>query len=95
MAKSAFYAWQRQAPSARSQADEQLIAAIKAIYDDSRCTYGAPRLHAELPNRGKRVGRKRVARLMRKAGLFGRSPRRFRRTTIPDPAMQVQDLVQR
>ena len=95
VAKSAFYAWHRQKLSAQAQADEHLTDDIKDIYDDSRCTYGAPRVHAELRNRGKRVGRKRVARLMRKAGLVGRCPRRFRRTTIPDPSTQVQDLVQR
>jgi transposase InsO family protein len=95
VAKSAFYAWQRQRSSARAQVDEQLGKDIKAIYDASRCTYGAPRIHAELRNRGKRVGRKRVARLMRTAGLVGRTPRRFRRTTIADPSTQVQDLVQR
>ena len=95
VAKSAFYAWQKQQPSARARADEQLANDIKGIYDDSRCTYGAPRVHAELRRRGKRVGRKRVARLMRKAGLVGRCPRRFRRTTIPDPTADVQDLVQR
>ncbi len=95
VAKSAFYAWQTRQPSARARADEQLATEIKAIHDDSRRTYGAPRLHAELRNRGKRVGRKRVARLMRQAGLVGRCPRRFRRTTISDPSAQVQDLVQR
>ena len=97
VAKSAFYAWQKQQPSARARVDEQLTNEIKEIYDASRCTYGAPRVHAELRNRGQRVGRKRVARLMRKAGLVGRTPRRFRRTTIPDPStqVQVQDLVQR
>jgi transposase InsO family protein len=95
VARSAFYAWQHQQPSARAQADEQLADEIKDIYDDSRCTYGSPRVHAELSNRGKRVGRKRVARLMRKAGFVGRTPRRFRRTTTPDPTTQVQDLVQR
>jgi putative transposase len=95
VARSAFYAWQRQQASARAQADEQLADEIKDIYDDSRCSYGAPRVHAELRNRGKRIGRKRVARLMRQAGLVGRCPRRFRRTTIPDPTTQVQDLVQR
>ena len=95
VAKSAFYAWQRQKLSARAHADEQLTDEIKDIYDASRCTYGAPRVHAELGNRGKRVGRKRVARLMRKAALVGPCPRRFRRTTIPDPTTQVQDLVQR
>ena len=97
VAKSAFYAWHKHQLSARAQVDEQLGKDIKEIYDASRCTYGAPRVHAELRNRGQRVGRKRVARLMRKAGLVGRTPRRFRRTTIPDPStqVQVQDLVQR
>jgi putative transposase len=95
VAKSAFYAWQRQQLSARSRADEQLTDEIRDIFDASRCTYGAPRVHAQLRKRGKRVGRKRVARLMREAGLVGRTPRRFRRTTIPDPSTQVHDLVQR
>lgn len=95
VAKSAFYAWQRQQLSVRARADQRLSAEIKDIYDDSRCTYGAPRVHAELRRRGKRVARKRVARLMRTAGLVGRCPRRFRRTTIADPTTQMQDLVQR
>jgi transposase InsO family protein len=95
VAKSAFYAWQSGRLAARARADEQLAKEIKAIHDDSRCTYGAPRIHAELGRRGKRLGRKRVARLMREAGLVGRCPRRFRRTTISDPTTQAQDLVQR
>src|SRR6266540_601122 len=95
LAKSAFYAWQTQQPSTRARADDHLINEIRAIHDDSRCTYGAPRVHAELRRRGKRVGRKRVARLMRNAGLVGRCPRRFRRTTLSDPTTHVQDLVQR
>jgi putative transposase len=97
VAKSAFYAWHKHQLSARARVDEQLTKEIKDIYDASRCTYGAPRVHAELRHRGQRVGRKRVARLMRKAGLVGRTPRRFRRTTIADPStpVQVQDLVQR
>jgi transposase InsO family protein len=95
VAKSAFYAWQKHQLSARARVDAQLTEEIKDIYDNSRCTYGAPRVHAELRNRGQRVGRKRVARLMRTAGLVGRTPRRFRRTTIPDPSTQVQDLVHR
>jgi transposase InsO family protein len=97
VAKSAFYAWHKHQLSARAQVDEQLTNEIKEIYDASRCTYGAPRVHAELRHRGQRVGRKRVARLMRTAGLVGRTPRRFRRTTMTDPSTlrQVQDLVQR
>jgi hypothetical protein len=56
VAKSAYYAWQRQHVSARARADEQLTHEIKDIFDTSRCTYGAPCVHAELRNRGKRVG---------------------------------------
>ena len=95
VAKSALYAWPHQQLSARAQADQRLTDEIKDIYDDSRCTYGAPRVHAELRHRGKRVGRTRVARRMRKAGRIGRCPRRCRRTTITHPTTQVQDLVQR
>ena len=59
-------------------------------------TYGAPRVHAELTEGGMRHGRKRVARLMRAAGLAGKSPRRWRATTIADPnAGQRPDLVRR
>jgi transposase InsO family protein len=68
---------------------------IRAIHKRSRCTYGAPRIHADLRERKQRVSRKRVARLMRQAGLAGRPPRRFRRTTVADPMVQVEDLVQR
>ena len=95
VAKSACHAWPHQHHSARAQADQRLTEEIKDIYDDSRCTYGAPRVHAELRHRGKRVGRTRVARRMRKAGRIGRCPRRCRRTTVTDPTTQVQDLVQR
>jgi hypothetical protein len=58
----------RRADMAGTLSEAKLISEIKAILDDSRCTYGAPRVHAELLRRGKRVGRKRVALLMRKAG---------------------------
>lgn len=95
VAKSAFYAWQHHQSSAHAQADERLTEQIRAIHDQSHCTYGAPRVHAELRKRGTRVARKRVARLMRTAKLVGRCPRRFRRTTIPDETAQTPDLVQR
>ncbi|MGI9148948.1 MAG: IS3 family transposase [Chloroflexota bacterium] len=72
-----------------------LTEQIRAIHEQSRSTYGAPRVHADLRARKQRVSRKRVARLMRVAGLVGRPPRRFRRTTVADPKVQVEDLVQR
>src|SRR5215218_11326015 len=62
----------------------------------SKGRYGAPRVHAELRRRGRRHARKRVARLMRAAGLCGRRPRRWKKTTIPDPAATARaDLVRR
>jgi len=66
-----------------------------AYYHWSRQTYGAPRIRAELRSMGECHSRKRVARLMRLAGLAGRYPRRFRRTTSSDPLTTFPDLVQR
>ena len=95
VAPSGYYAWRHRQPSRRALANVALTEQIRAIHERSRCTYGAPRVHAELRARKKRVSRKRVARLMRVAGLVGRPPRRFRRTTVADPKVQVDDLVQR
>ena len=94
---SGYYAWRGRGPSVRSRTDAVLLEHIRAAHAESHCTYGAPRVHAELRARGTRVGRKRVARLMRTAGLAGCCPKRFRRTTIPAvvPAVEPPDLVRR
>jgi putative transposase len=93
---SGYYAWQQRPPSARAQADRALLDQIRAIHARSRGTYGAPRIHAELTAGGIHVGRKRVARLMRAAGLAGVSRRAFVTTTRRDPAARpAPDLVQR
>ena len=92
---SGYYAWRKRPPAARARANEALTAQIRGIHARSRGTYGAPRVHAELHAAGQRASRKRVARLMRVAGLAGRGPRPFCRTTIPDPAAQAVDLVRR
>ena len=73
-------------PSRRGRADAELTEQIQAVHEQAKGRYGAPRVHAELRRRGRRHGRKRVARLMRAAGIQGRAPRRWKRTTIPDPA---------
>ncbi|WP_437776943.1 IS3 family transposase [Sorangium sp. So ce1097] len=78
---SGYYAWAKRSQSARAKADAQLSAQIRAVHHKSRGRYGSPRVHAELRARGIRVGRKRVARLMRAQRLAARSKRRFRRTT--------------
>jgi putative transposase len=91
---SGFYDRQRHQPSTRARTDAVLAHRIRDVHAASHCTYGAPRVHAELRATGTRVGRKRVACLMR-AGLAGRCPKRFRRTTIHSiaPAAEPPDLV--
>lgn len=93
---SGFYAWQDRPPSIRAQADATLQAQIYEIYLRSRRTYGTPRVHAELRALGVRCGRKRVARLMRGAGLVGAHRRRPPRTTRRDRDLaSAPDLVRR
>jgi transposase InsO family protein len=92
---SGFYAWAKRRPAPRTRANEALASEIRGIHARSRGTYGAPRIHAELQATGQHASRKRVARLMRIEGLVGRGRRPARRTTIPDPAAQAQDLVKR
>ncbi len=81
VSRSGYYAWVRRAESARAQEDRALSSEIRAAHQASRGRYGSPRVHAELRAQGRRVSRKRVARLMRRMGLAARRKRRFRRTT--------------
>ena len=93
---SGFHAWREREPSKRAQSDEVLKACIGDIHQRSRGTYGAPRIHAELAEDGKRVARKRVARLMRELGLVGVCRRRKTATTRrADNARPAPDLVER
>jgi putative transposase len=93
---SGYYAWRKRPLSARARADVELTAQIQAIHRESRGTYGAPRVHAELAAQGQRLGRKRVARLMRSAGVRGVSRRKQFVTTRRDEAARpAADLVQR
>jgi putative transposase len=93
---SGYYAWRTRGPSSRAQADERVAAQVAAIHRASRGTYGAPRIHAELAAIGIACGRKRVARLMRRASLVGCHRRRLFQTTRRDPAAEpAPDLVGR
>jgi len=78
---SGYYAWARRPASARADRDEELGASVRAAHAASKGRYGSPRVHAELRANGEKVGRKRVARLMRAANLAGRKRRKFRSTT--------------
>ena len=93
---SGYYAWRQRPLSRRARADVTLSAEIAAIHRASRGTYGAPRIHAELADRGIHVGRKRVARLMRSASVQGVSRRqRFSTTVRDETARSAPDLVER
>ena len=97
VSKSGFYAWRGRTPSRREMADAELRKQIEDIHSNSRGTYGAPRVHAELRSgRGVRCSRKRVARLMREAGIQGVSRRRTVGCTHRNPKDPLApDLVQR
>lgn len=93
---SGYYAWRDRPPSKRAVSDAQLRERIEALHERSRGTYGVPRIHEDLKEQGHRVGRKRVGRLMREAGLRGVCRRRGTRTTVRDQdARPAPDLVQR
>ena len=67
---SGYYAWRTRPESSRTQSDRTLMGEIRRVHQDSKGVYGSPRIHAELVARGIRVGRHKVARLMRLARLI-------------------------
>jgi putative transposase len=99
VSKSGYYAWRGRQPSERRRQDTLLIEKIREIHSRSRETYGYPRVHAELCSLGVRCGRRRVARLMRSAGLRGCVRGKKRRTTrrdlraAPAPDLLCRDFV--
>jgi putative transposase len=97
VSRSGYYAWRGRQESARARADAALTARITAIHTASRQTYGSPRVQAELRATGERCSRRRVARLMRRAGRRGcHGQRRRIRTTTPDrQATPAPDRVER
>ena len=96
VSRSGYHDWAGRDPSLRELTDAQLAVEIEAIWECSARTYGAPRVHRWLRRQGFRVGRKRVARIMRDHGWEGESGRRRVRTTIIDRgATAAADLVAR
>jgi len=90
VSRSGYYAWRQRPAAERRRQDQRLALAVAAIHAESRGRYGSPRVHAELRQRGQRIARKRVARLMRTAGLRARVRRRFRCTTDAKHAMAIK-----
>ncbi len=97
VSRSGFYAWDERPICARARTDLALTAKVEAIHRRSKGVYGSPMIHAELADdHGIRIGRKRVARLMRAAGLRGATLRRYVVTTLVNPGSErAVDLVDR
>ena len=92
VSRSGHHKWLTRPPSDRALSDAWLIEKITEIHAANRGVYGAPRVHAELRLQyGIRVGRKRVERLMRQAGLSGLIPKKRGRTTVRVPGVRVAD----
>ena len=82
--RSGYHAWAGRPPGPRAQADAGLLPLIRQAHQDSRQTYGSPRIRTWLQQRGRRCGRNRIGRLMREAGLSSRLRRRFRPVSLTD-----------
>jgi transposase InsO family protein len=81
VSRSGYYRWLKRKPSQRQLDNERLDAEIREIYDASKQRYGSPKITQELRDRGRRVGKNRVANRMKKAGLRSRIRRKYRATT--------------
>jgi transposase InsO family protein len=96
VSRAAYYQRRSGVPSPRAAADAAITEKITGIHEESKGTYGSPRVHQALRRQDVSCGKRRVARLMRAAGLEGRRKKRWRTTTIPDPAAErARDLIQR
>lgn len=93
VSRSGFYAWRKRPPSEHDRRDAQLGVEVAAIFEESRGTYGSPRVHAELQRRDVLVGRGRIARIMQEKGLLARPPKRTRKTTESDDRLPVANNV--
>ena len=89
VSRSGYYAWLRRPESQRSQENKQLVEQIKDIHQQSRQTYGSPRVHDELGDLGVNCSENRVARLMRQHGIAAEKKRKFIRTTDSNHQLPV------
>jgi len=95
VSRSGFYAWETRGQSKRVQADSALVGRIRCIYAEHRKVYGYPRIHKTLMSQGLRLGRKRVARLMRTNGIVAEPHRRMHWKRAFKTAVAAENLLQR
>ena len=81
ISRSRYYSWLASPPSEHKRRDAELVKLIKDIFEESRETYGSPRVYRDMKENGIRCSRKRVARIMREKGLKARKKRKFKATT--------------
>jgi putative transposase len=93
VSRSGYYAWSKRPPSSRSQEDQQLCEKIQEIHQNSRQSYGSPRIHHSLLAAGFKIGRQRVIRLMGDLGISARTKRRFVKTTDSEHSLPVAENV--
>ena len=87
--RSTYYAWRRRPESRRTKEDRRLVMEIELSHKASDRTYGSPRVHEDLQERGIPCGRNRVARLMRERGIRAKQARRYKATTDSDHSHPV------
>lgn len=96
VSRSGFYAWVRRPESRRTMENRKLLVEIKSVHERTRRSYGSPRIHAELTERGVVCGRHRVARVMRENGLIAKAAKKFKATTDSNHRLPVaENLLQR
>ena len=96
VSRSAYYQRKSDEPSVREVTDAELLGKIRKVHAESKGTYGYLRVHKALRDEGEDTGRRRVRRLMAQNGLEGRAKKRWRKTTVADPAAEAaKDLIQR
>ncbi len=93
VSRQGFYAFLSRPPSKRARTEQELRDAVSRIFEDSRGTYGSPRVLEALRADRWKVSKRRVERIMRELGLQGREPKAFRVTTVADPSHQVAENV--
>lgn len=94
VSRSGYYAWLKRPESERAKENESLMFEMKKIHAESRGTYGLPRLKAKLKFIGKKCGKERISRLMKKAGISGEKRRKFKiKTTDSNHSSPIADRV--
>lgn len=88
---SGYYAWRKNPGSRRNKENVRLVTHIKAVHEESRKTYGSPRIHIELRSRGIRCGKNRVARLMSQRGIRAKHKRKYKATTDSNHNLPVHE----